>query len=121
MTDYKYRFSLPTYIESFIKDFKKGFCNEKMAEEAFTNGNCYHFAAILSNLFEGYLMYNPVDNHFAFMDDYSKTLWDITGRLGNRLKLTKKKNWYLWEDYKKIDLIETQRIIEQCMYKVYNG
>ena len=66
-------------------------------------------------------MYNPVENHFAFMDDHSKTLWDITGKLGNRLKLTRKKNWFLWDDYKKSDPIESKRIIEQCMYKVYVG
>ena len=120
-SDYKQIFSIKSHIESFIKDFKKVFENEELAEKAFTRGNCYHFAVILEALFNGDIMYNPVENHFAFMDNELENLWDITGLIGSRYELTIEKNWYLWKDYEKFDAEESKRIIEQCMYKIYVG
>ena len=115
MLDYKYMLTLPEYIESFISDFKKDFGDENLVETAFTNGNCYHFAVIMETLFNGYVMYNPIENHFAFMDDKNRDLWDITG------KLKDKSNYVLWSEYQRFDRLEAERITEQCMYKIYVG
>ena len=105
-------------IIEFINKFKSRFNDEKEVENVFNNGYCYHFAIILAHLFgngncSNHLMYNPVDNHFAFLgNDYQ--LYDISGNIG-----TIDNNWVNWEKYKKLDKLETNRIIKQCIYKIY--
>ena len=65
-------------IENFIVKFKKGF-NSEILEYVFTQGNCYHFSAILDNLFEGGIVYNPIEGHFLFESD--NMFYDITGKV----------------------------------------
>ena len=60
-------------------------------------------------------MYNPVKNHFAFL--HNKNIYDITGKIGDESEL--KTSWYFWSVYKILDPAESERIIEQCMYKIY--
>jgi len=63
-------------IEQFIEKFKKGFDSECL-EEAFTNGNCYHFAVILNRLFGGFVYYSQIQGHFINVVDGHG--YDITG------------------------------------------
>lgn len=102
-------------IEQFIIDFRKGSTDEKEMAYFFTHGYCYHFACILAQLFDGEIVYNPVDNHFGFSDAATHCVWDITGALPYDAP------WYKWEAYKEIEPIESKRIIEQCVYKIYIG
>lgn len=68
-------------IDVFIKRFKEGF-NKQALEDAFTNGNCYHFAVILSELYdEGDIVYDEIDGHFMFR--YKDKYYDITGEVTN--------------------------------------
>ena len=80
--------------------------------DTFTQGCCYWFAVILKERFQGTIMYNPVDNHFASLIDGH--LYDITG------ELTIDGSWYEWEIYSKIDTLETDRIVRDCIEKVEN-
>lgn len=77
--------------------------------DTFTNGCCYWFAKILEERFNGEIMYNPVDNHFVTLID--GLLFDITGKLDNN------ENWYQWDEYKKLDELETKRIYKYCINK----
>lgn len=116
-SDYKELFSVKdgSYIGDFIEGFRKELGEEK-AKDIFCGGYCYHFACILAQLFDGEIVYNPVDNHFGFFDIATLCIWDITGTLSYDST-----PWYKWEVYKTVEPIESQRIIEQCIYKVYVG
>ena len=117
--DYKELFSTidGTYIDKFIKDFRKKFGSDELAEYVFCNGYCYHFACILAHMFRGSIMYNPIDNHFGFGDTETDFVWDITGKIGSIWD----PQWKTWSNYQVKEPIESQRIIEQCIYKVYNN
>lgn len=103
-------------IDFFICEFRKAFGDEELVKNVFTCGYCYHFANILENLFNGEIMYNPIDNHFAFMDLQHHFLWDINGKINNANLFTN--CWYNWENYQIEDPIESKRIMEQCAYKL---
>jgi len=61
----------------FVNNFKKGF-NVEETEKLFTQGNCYHFAIILHNIFRfTEIVHDNIDNHF--MVRYEGIYYDITG------------------------------------------
>lgn len=115
--DYHYIFSVEdgSYIGDFIEGFKKAICDEKKAKDIFCGGYCYHFAYILAGMYRGVIVYYPIDNHFGFADAATQLIWDITGVIGK----VGDPDWKLWELYKLEEPLESQRIIEQCIYKVY--
>lgn len=109
-------------VLQFIEQFKKDSKDETVLEDIFTSGYCYHFAILLAHLFgvqdySIHLMYNPIDNHFAFLDYVSMHAYDITGDLGPLDKEFFDKGWELWKSYRCKDELETGRIIKQCVYK----
>ena len=116
--DYKFMFSVDnsSYLEDFINEFRNAIGDEK-AKDIFCGGYCYHFACILAGLYHGTIVYNPIDNHFGFTDATTDAIWDITGVIGH----IKDPKWKTWDIYKLEEPIESQRIIEQCIYKVYVG
>ena len=95
--------------EEFITTLNNVCC----VKDVFTNGYCYHFAAILNDLFDGYVVYNPVLNHFAFLDYESRKIYDITGAIGD----CDDDGWVAWNSYISFEPIESNRIINQCIYK----
>ena len=82
-------------IKSFINNFKKGF-DESHLVEVFTQGNCYHFAVILNNIFDGHIVHDNVLNHFMFMDR-NYNIYDITGTLNN-IDVRYLYSWDMMED-----------------------
>ena len=92
-------------VERFIDKFK--FCHAKELEEVFTEGNCYYFALILSDRFDGEIYYLPIDNHFVCKIE--DKLYDITG------KVKTKETAIPWVVYKKTDELEAKRIIRDCI------
>ena len=91
-----------------VCDFIKHFRNPGTID-VFTNGCCYWFAKILAERFDGMIMYNPIDNHFA---TYIKNiLYDITGRI----KMDNE--WVDWDEYKLIDPLDSRRVIKYCINK----
>ncbi len=93
-----------------IMNFIGKFQNEGTIK-TFTEGCCYWFAEILRRRFPGLIMYNPIDNHFAFATSTDARLYDITG------ELEKTKDWSIWEEYKRRDNLETERIYRYCINK----
>ena len=81
--------------------------------DTFTNGCCYWFAKILEKRFQGTIMYNPIDNHFATL--ISARLYDITGDISDKIRIDD--SWYEWSEYEKLDPLETNRIYEYCINK----
>jgi len=65
-------------IEFFIERFKEGFNKEEVIK-LFTQGNCYHFAVILSNLYDGEIYHDNIVNHFIFK--HKNKFYDITGEV----------------------------------------
>lgn len=102
-------------INNFIEKFRKRFNDEQEIKSVFTNGYCYHFAYLLAGLYEGFISYNPVDNHFGFVESKTNSIWDITGNIGE----FDNNSWRNWEEYKSEEPIESSRIIKQCIYKIY--
>ena len=66
-------------IEIFISNFKRDF-NEDSLIRVFTEGNCYHFAVILKNIYpEGRIIYSQSLGHFLLEID--EEYYDITGKV----------------------------------------
>ena len=92
-------------VEEFIKKFK--FDHVKEVEDLFLHGNCYYFAIILKEHFNGEIYYLPIDNHFICKID--KDYYDITGKAGFNEKP------YKWSDYKTFDKLAHKRIVRDCI------
>lgn len=92
-------------IDKFIENFRN---KNQCLVDIFTNGCCYHFACILNNIFSGFICYNDIDNHFAFMSNEGK-LYDITGQISD----DKYESWTL---YKVKEPLNSSRIVKNCIY-----
>ena len=92
-------------IEKFIKKFK--FCHANEVEDLFMHGNCYYFAVILKENFNGEIYYLPVENHFICKID--KEYYDITGKA----KFSEPP--YKWKDFKNFDELLYKRIVRDCI------
>lgn len=99
----------PLPIEEFIRVFKKGF-NEDELIKVFTQGNCYHFAVILDDIYDGNIMYDEINGHFMFK--YEDSYYDIRGEVKNVEHIQ-----YLWKIRKNDELLY-QRILRDCVYKI---
>lgn len=106
-------------IEKFIVPFRK-----KDIIDLFTTGYCYYFAKILAIRFDAFfwhpveLYYNPVDCHFACL--IANKLWDINGAISNDIieyKTNKHGNWYRWSYYVDFDLLDSDRVVKNCIVK----
>lgn len=111
------------WVRDFIINFKKDSGDESAVNDLFERGYCYHFSIILENLFNGTVMYNSVDNHFATKiyvetswyanhEEMEYRLYDITGRID----LTD--DWVEWEQFCKEEPLEANSIEAQCIYKI---
>lgn len=98
-------------VDKFISNFKKGF-DEEYLEEVFSNGNCYHFALILSQMFDGEINYDPHNQHFV--TEIGASYYDITGKVPAPM------DTLVWNDMSNIsyyDSEEYEMIKRTCVYK----
>lgn len=98
-----------TAVENFIANFKKGF-DEDYLEDVFLNGNCYHFALILSNMYDGEIIYDPHEQHFV--TKINGKYYDIRGEIEPPL------DEYSWDDMEDIDPEEYEIVKYNCVYKL---
>lgn len=99
-------------ILQFIDKFKEYEKNNVLVK-TFTEGFCYYFALILKERFpQGRIMYHSVINHFVF--ELNNKLYDITG---NYTEKANNQQLFPWEEYQKIEPLESQRIIRDCIKK----
>lgn len=91
-------------VETFIKKFK--FSHIKELEHIFMNGNCYYFAIILKERFNGEIYYLPIQNHFICKIE--NEYYDIMG------KAKMDEHPYQWSKYP--DPKEKKRIIRDCVH-----
>lgn len=92
-------------ILEFINKFK--FKYKKELEYIFTSGNCYYFAVILKERFNGEIYYLPIENHFICKID--NNYYDITGKA----KMNEKP--YKWSEFIKEDEKLYNRIVRDCI------
>jgi hypothetical protein len=92
-------------ILEFIKKFKFKYSKELV--EVFTSGNCYYFAVILKDRFNGEIYYLPIENHFVCKID--KDYYDITGFAPMNESPIK------WTTYKNEDEKHYNRIVRDCI------
>jgi len=102
--------------EEFIKNFKKDW-DEELLENVFMNGNCYHFALILEQMFDGLIIYDYIDGHFFVKIGYD--FYDIRGKL-EYPAIPFFDKCYIWDDLKRIDSLLYERILSDCVYKIKN-
>lgn len=98
-------------VIKFIRSFKQFDTGE--VTTTFTNGYCYYFALILHTRFpKSSIVYYAVGRHFACKID--GRVFDITGDITN-------KNLFFedWEEYKKIEPIQSARIQKDCIDKIF--
>ena len=97
-------------INQFIENFQKGHDINALIE-TFTNGNCYHFATILHNIYsEGRIIYAPIEGHF--MLELWGRYFDITGEVS--LEHTPP----LYMDEECNDKLLYERLLRDCVYKL---
>jgi len=70
-------------------------------------GNCYHFALILSDAFDGEIYYDVVKGHFV--TSISDKYYDYCGEVTDSITLVK------WKDFDKYDRLLKERIIRDCV------
>lgn len=92
-------------IEQFIEKFK--FKYNKELEYIFTSGNCYYFAIILKERFNGEIYYLPIANHFVCK--INNNYYDITGIASMNESPIR------WESYKNIDNKNYNIISRDCI------
>lgn len=96
-------------VEKFVENFKKGF-DKKTVEDIFLNGNCFHFALILKEMYDGEIVYDPHTQHF--LTNVKGNYYDITGHVPEPM------DEYLWDDMEDIDNNEYELVKETCIYKM---
>lgn len=94
-------------IEKFCETFRS---KNKNLIQIFNQGYCYHFACILHNIFNGKIMYNDIDNHFACL--YDGKLYDIAGEIN----YPHNDGYVDWEDYQRSEPLNSSRVINECVY-----
>ena len=92
-------------VETFIDKFK--FIYKQELVQVFTTGNCFYFAIILKERFNGEIYYLPIENHFICKID--KDYYDITGKA----KFNEKP--YKWSEFKDYDSLLYNRIVRDCI------
>ena len=82
--------------------------------ECFSCGMCWYFATILRERFgqNHSIVYDPIINHFATRID--GRIYDITGDITDDPQY----NFVIWEDYKTIDELHTNRLYRDCILKL---
>ena len=99
--------NLSNEVLSFINSFKKMYPQE--IEDVFSNGYCYWFSFILTNRFNGEIIYLPIQNHFVSF--INNNYYDINGIVNLKEKP------YNWNEYKQFDELDYQRVIKYCIKK----
>jgi hypothetical protein len=110
----------PTDILEFIKNFKEVDFLYKNNKElipniiyCFTQGNCYFFSLILSNIYkEGTIVYDQIMGHFLYK--YKEKFYDIEGEN----KLTKLEHQVVWDTLQFTDELFYERLMRDCVYKI---
>ena len=93
-------------VIEFVEKFKERHRQE--LEEVFTCGYCYWFAFILCERFNGTIVYNPIDCHFAMKLDES--IYDITGEIES-------KGFVDWKEYQSEEIADSLRAIKNMILK----
>lgn len=88
------------YVEEFILRRFPVDCN-------WTTGNCYYFAIILKDRFNGTLYYDPVDGHF--LCKIGSNFYDYTGKVEIDESIL-----YNWTCYQEQDELNYQHIVRDC-------
>jgi len=87
-------------VEEFIKRRFPTDCS-------WTTGNCYYFAVILKDRFNGTLYYDPIIGHFLCKID--SNFYDYTGKVEIDESIL-----YNWNCYKEQDELNYQHIVRDC-------
>lgn len=98
-------------VIKFINNFKKLHTDE--IEDCFLYQNCYWFAYILANRFNGEIYYLPISNHFCCLINH--LLYDIRGCISDVIELNFTTSW---DDFQIEEPMESKRIIRDCINQI---
>ena len=99
-------------VIEFINNFKRDFDAEYL-EHVFNNGNCYHFAVILKNLFGGVICYDLFNQHFVTLIDHN--CYDINGK--KPPKYFGDAVLRFWERLEETEPTLYNRVLHDCVYR----
>lgn len=93
-----------------MKDIVTEFISRRFSKDSnWCNGNCYYFALILKDRFNGSIYYEPIMGHFITKID--NVFYDWHGVfVPERLEVLVK-----WDGYEVIDSLHYARIKEDCL------
>ena len=85
------------------------FINKRFQTDCnWTSGNCYFFALILADRFNGDIYYDVINGHF--ITKVADTFYDWNG-----IVKSDKRNYVLWNNMEQYDPLVKQRIIRDCI------
>lgn len=92
-------------VLDFINKFK--FKHARQLEQVFTSGNCYYFAVILRDRFNGQIYYLPSANHFVCK--VNNNYYDIEGEAHMN------EQPFQWLKYRILYPTLSEKIIRDCI------
>lgn len=105
------------HIEFFINDFTSSWNSSvwtEVLETVYTNGYCFHFAAMLNIMYPGGdIYYDTVRGHFLYF--YQNDWYDVTGPVTVE---TCKSFLVKWSEFEQYDALQYERILRDCVYKI---
>mgnify|MGYP006379771933 CR=1 FL=1 len=90
----------------FIKTFAA-------AHDTFLYGNCYWFAFILQNRFNGTILYDEIDNHY--LCEINGRIYDVRGEVTDFYSNV---NLINWNDMLFKDPVLYKRLVRDCILKI---
>ena len=89
----------------------KFICRRFPIDNNWMNGNCYYFALILKDRFNGKIFYDVIDGHFVTQIDGINYDW-----LGVVSIVDSGKHHYVdWEKFDEYDKLQKQSVIDGCI------
>lgn len=92
-------------VLNFINRFSLGQLREEVIE-CFTSGCCWWFAHILCERFNGEMVYDEIDGHFAA--EINSRVYDITGDITGTFQKT------YWKEFVEREPNLSMRILKRC-------
>ena len=92
-------------MDEEIKDFIQRRFN---TDSNWLNGNCYYFALILKDRFNGEIFYDVIYGHF--LTKINDNFYDYSGEADLRNRVLIK-----WDDFEDYDKLQKLRIIKDCI------
>ena len=101
------------FLWSLLVDKIKDFIQRRFPENNnWLTGNCFFFALILSTVFHGRIVYDPIDGHFLFHSNGGYYDWSGRREDYNSNQIA---TFVDWKTYEQKDPLHWSHIVRDCI------